>query len=63
MGPCGLTFANGDVHGLADRLGKVLTDKSVFAGLRQGAGDHLKRHQRKVVAAAYLNVMREMVGQ
>ena len=41
----------------------MLTAETVFAQLRAGAEEHLRKHRRKAVAAAYLDLMREMVGE
>lgn len=55
IGPCGMTVPNGDVEALADRIESALKseDLSVY---RAAAPDHLKRHQAKQVAVAYLRV-------
>lgn len=56
IGPCGLTFPNGDVAALAVALRLVLTDASLVERLRAGAATHLEKHTASAVSAAYLEV-------
>jgi len=62
IGPCGLTFPNGDVEALADRLAMVLTESSLCSELLQNAETHLAPHRRKAVAGAYLEMMRGVLA-
>jgi glycosyltransferase involved in cell wall biosynthesis len=57
IGPCGLTFANGDASGLASVLQQLLTDPARVTQLRQGRGQHLARFTRRHVADLYLQTM------
>src|ERR1700730_4284527 len=59
IGPCGLTFENGNVRALADQLKRLLNDSSLQAKLRDHATKHLAKFQSDVIAAAYLQLMRK----
>src|ERR1700730_218714 len=56
IGPCGLTFENGNVAALAGQLKRVLGEPGLQAAFRQSAPDHLKNFQSDAVVAAYLRV-------
>ena len=58
IGPCGLTFENGNVRALADQLKRSLNDPN---SQMQQAAEHLAKFQADAVATAYLRVMRKMV--
>jgi glycogen synthase len=62
IGPCGLTFENGNIRALADQLKRLLNDLSLQAELRDHAAEHLAKFQSHVIAAAYLRLMRELVA-
>jgi glycogen(starch) synthase len=57
IGPCGLTFPNGDVPVLTARLAELLREPSRIAQLLAAAPAHLARHDPAAAAAAYLAVM------
>lgn len=59
IGPCGLTFPNGDACALARCLARLLADPSLDAGLRGGAAAHLEKHSPRRIAQAYLRVFEE----
>lgn len=61
IGACGVTFLNGDVGGLANRLAELLLAPDCWQGFRQGAAGHLQRHVRVAVANAYLDVFSGVV--
>ncbi|HYR22633.1 MAG TPA: glycosyltransferase family 4 protein [Chthoniobacterales bacterium] len=61
IGPCGLTFENGNVRGLTDQLKRLLNDPDSQMSLRQHAAEHLAKFQSDTVAAAYLRLIRKMV--
>ena len=61
IGPCGLTFKNGDVRALADQLKRLLNDLNLQTNLRHQAAEHLAKFQAETVAAAYLRLMRKML--
>ena len=58
IGPCGLTFENGNVRALADQLKRSLNDPN---SQMQQAAEHLAKFQADAAATAYLRVMRKMV--
>ena len=62
IGPCGLTFENGNIHALADQLKRLLNDSNLQAKLRDHAAEHLAKFQSDAVAAAYLQLMRKLVA-
>lgn len=60
IGPCGVTFANGDAVELAERLRAAMGGEVVVEETAREA--HLGRHSRAAVAEAYLKVFVEMTG-
>src|SRR5205085_12174102 len=62
IGPCGVTFENGNVRALAEQLKRLLNDPETQANLHQHAVEHLAKFQSDAVAAAYLRLMRKMVA-
>jgi glycosyltransferase involved in cell wall biosynthesis len=62
IGPCGVTFENGNVRALADQLKRLLNDPDTHANLHQHAAEHLAKFQSDAVAAAYLRLMRKMIA-
>ena len=57
IGPCGVTFANGDAPALARALETLLRDADALEPYRAAAPAHLARHQAAPVADAYLRVI------
>lgn len=57
IGPCGLTFPNGDAAALARTITQVLADPDERARLRQAAPAHLARFTPSHVAGLYLEAM------
>jgi glycogen synthase len=57
IGPCGLTFPNGDGAALAARLAELLGNPARIGELLAKAPAHLARHDPKAAASAYLAVM------
>jgi len=57
IGPCGLTFPNGDTRALAGLLSRLLADPSECDRLRQNAISHLAQFRPRRVAQAYLEVL------
>lgn len=57
IGPCGLTFPNGDASALASVLQKLLTDPGRLEELRRGRAQHLASFTRSHVATLYLQAM------
>lgn len=60
IGPCGLTFANGDIGALALQLQRLLSEPGLQSNLRQGADEHVARFNSDAVTAAYLRIMRKL---
>jgi glycogen synthase len=60
IGPCGVTFPNGDASGLAARLKALLLDEEKMRACRSRAAEHLARFTRKNVADTYLRVLERL---
>jgi len=59
IGPCGITFPNGNARALADALARLLDDPAECDRLRQNAGAHLARFTPRHVAKIYLATMED----
>jgi glycosyltransferase involved in cell wall biosynthesis len=57
IGPCGVTFPNGDAEALARVLRQLLGDPDKMRALRNGAEKHLAQFTKAEVAAKYLKAM------
>jgi glycosyltransferase involved in cell wall biosynthesis len=57
IGPCGVTFPNGDAAALAAALARLLRDPAAAARLLVAAPAHLARHSAEAVGDAYLKVL------
>lgn len=57
IGPCGLTFPNGDVEALAEILWDLLQYPHKLASYQANARSHLQKHQPQVIINAYLNAI------
>ncbi|MDQ2867330.1 MAG: glycosyltransferase family 4 protein [Verrucomicrobiota bacterium] len=62
IGPCGLTFRNGDEGDLAEKVRASLGDAALRDRLRAAAPAHLARFRRKTVAAEYLRMLEGMAA-
>lgn len=62
IGPCGLTYPNGDVAALAAAMQRILSEPGLSVELRRHAGSHLARHTPRAVVDAYLAVMARALG-
>ena len=62
IGPCGLTFENGNVAALAGQLKRLLVDPNLAANLRQNGEEHLAKFKSDAVAAAYLRLMQKLIA-
>jgi glycosyltransferase involved in cell wall biosynthesis len=58
IGPCGMTFPNGDVNALAEKIEMALLDRDITSRLLDGVELHLAKHRPAYVAGRYLEVMR-----
>ncbi|HVG22482.1 MAG TPA: glycosyltransferase family 4 protein [Blastocatellia bacterium] len=63
IGPCGVTFPNEDVGGLARALADLLVAPDRLAAFRANAESHLSRHKTEDVAKAYLQVFESAIRQ
>jgi len=57
IGPCGVTFPNGDAPALAAAITRLLDDPAERNRLRQNAPAHLARFTPRAVAAVYLETI------
>lgn len=61
IGPCGVTFPNGDVKALTHKLLDLLTSPEKVASYKAQAESHLSRHKKEEVANAYLQVFERAI--
>jgi len=61
IGSCGVTFPNGDVEALTNRLVDLLTNPEKMTIYRANAKSHLSKHQPSAIAQAYLRVFEEAI--
>jgi glycosyltransferase involved in cell wall biosynthesis len=59
IGPCGVTFPNGDAAALASAIARLLADRDERERLRRNAPSHLARFTPRHVAALYLEAMKK----
>jgi glycogen(starch) synthase len=59
IGPCGVTFSNGDGPALAKTIARLLADPDERARLRQDVPSHLARFTPRHVASVYLEAMKK----
>jgi glycosyltransferase involved in cell wall biosynthesis len=59
IGPCGVTFPNGDAGALANAIAGLLGDPGERARMRQLAPSHLVRFTPRYVAGIYLDAMKK----
>jgi glycogen synthase len=61
IGPCGVTFPNGDLNSLADRIGELCVDPVTPSAPSAAALAHLAAHSPVAVADEYLRLFKEAV--
>lgn len=61
VGPCGLTFPNGDVAALARLLEQLLDSPETCAQLRAAAPEHLAKFHPTTIAQQYLEVFQKQL--
>jgi glycosyltransferase involved in cell wall biosynthesis len=57
IGPCGVTFPNGDSRALADQIDQLLSEPSLLARYPAVSQSHLDSHTPRRAATAYLQVL------
>ncbi len=62
IGPCGLTFPNGDLVALTTALEQLMREPGRLEGLRRSAEQHLQRHRLATVAGDYLAVFTQRLA-
>lgn len=62
IGPCGVTFPNGDVEALTQTLLDLLTNPDKLSTYREKSELHLSQHKQETVAKAYLQVMEKIIS-
>ena len=62
IGPCGVTFPNGDVKALTRALEDSLSRGDELDEYRERADEHLARHGTEKIAAEYLKVFARALG-
>lgn len=60
IGPCGMTFPNGDVSALAECLRELLTDESRIHSFRERAAEHVAHFSKENVADIYLQMLLQL---
>jgi glycosyltransferase involved in cell wall biosynthesis len=60
IGPCGLTFKNGDERELADCLKELLLDTEKIKELHENAAAHLAKFRAETIACKYLELMQQV---
>ena len=62
IGPCGVTFPNGDIAALAQALSRFLKTPGLLLQYRQHAEEHLRQHHPSIVANHYLKMFESVRG-
>ncbi len=60
IGPCGVTFPNGDLQALTQKLAELLLNPYRLATYKIKADAHLARYKKAAVAKAYLQVFEDV---
>jgi glycogen(starch) synthase len=61
IGPCGVTFPNGDVETLSQKIADLLNNPHKLLAYKANAKFHLLKHTKAEVAKAYLKVFKEVI--
>ena len=62
IGPCGVTFPNGDIQTLTQKIADLLLNPYKLATYKAKAELHLLPHKRLAVAEAYLKVFEQAIN-
>src|SRR5262249_39181743 len=60
IGPCGLTFPNGDVDALSRELARLLLQRDEWRRLRANASSHLANFKAETIAQKYLSLFQTL---
>ena len=60
IGPCGVTFPNGDAPALANALSSLLRSRETWSRYREAAEYHLAKYRPAAVATAYLEAIEQL---
>jgi glycosyltransferase involved in cell wall biosynthesis len=63
IGPCGVTFPNGNDERLAEILEQLLKDPSALEQYRNAAVSHLASHKADVISAQYIDLFYEALSE
>jgi glycosyltransferase involved in cell wall biosynthesis len=61
IGPCGLTFPNGDPQALADQIERLLSTPALLKTFRAAGAAHVATHTPAAVADAYIEVFQQAI--
>ncbi|PSB29482.1 glycosyltransferase family 4 protein [Chlorogloea sp. CCALA 695] len=61
IGACGVTFPNGDIQTLTQKLADLLLNPNYLATYRARANSHLSHYKKTAVAKAYLQVFEDAI--
>jgi len=59
IGPCGVTFPNGDLQALTQRLTELLLNPHQLTTYKARADEHLSHYKKTTVAKAYLKIFED----
>ena len=62
IGPCGLTFENGNVAALAAQLKRLINEPGTRAKFLQQAPEHLSKFRSDTIVATYLDLMKKVIA-
>lgn len=63
IGPCGLTFPNGDAYALAEILKETLAKPDSINDYQKHAANHLNKFQQDIIAEKYLKVFEAVLAK
>ncbi|HEY9810720.1 MAG TPA: glycosyltransferase family 4 protein [Halomicronema sp.] len=61
IGPCGVTFPNGDVEALSQKIADLLNNPNQLLAYKAHAKIHLLKHTKGEVTKAYIKVFQEVI--
>lgn len=63
VGPCGVTFPNGNAKALAEQIQRVWKNEDLIQQFQAHAPAHLKQHERSAIAKKYLEVIEHALAK